>query len=75
MTASCRRRSRRSATPRPPRCKIIVAINKIDLPGANIDKVKGQLQEKGSSPEDWGGDVICARSPRLKGTGIDTSSR
>src|SRR5438067_8596325 len=37
--------------------KIIVAITKIDAPGANVDKVKGQLQEKGLAPEDWGGDT------------------
>src|SRR5205809_2653567 len=36
-----------------PRVKIMVAINKIDLPSANIDKVKKQLQESGLTPEDW----------------------
>jgi len=50
---------------------IIVAINKIDLPGANIDKVKGQLQDKGLVAEDWGGDVIMCPVSALKGTGID----
>jgi translation initiation factor IF-2 len=50
---------------------IIVAINKIDLASANIDKVKGQLQEKGLVPEDWGGDVIMCPVSALKGTGID----
>jgi small GTP-binding protein len=38
--------------------KILVAINKIDLPGANIDRVKKQLQERDLSPEDWGGETI-----------------
>ena len=37
---------------------IVVAITKTDVPGANVDKVKGQLQEKGLMPEDWGGDVV-----------------
>jgi translation initiation factor IF-2 len=50
---------------------IIVAINKIDLASANVDKVKGQLQEKGLVPEDWGGDVIMCPVSALKGTGID----
>jgi len=51
--------------------KIIVAITKIDLPGANIDRVKGQLQEKGLVPEDWGGDVIVCPVSAVKGQGID----
>jgi translation initiation factor IF-2 len=50
---------------------IIVAINKIDLPGANVDRVKGQLQEKGLTPEDWGGETICCPVSATKGTGID----
>jgi translation initiation factor IF-2 len=50
---------------------IMVAINKIDLPGANIDKVKGQLQEHGLQPEDWGGETICCEVSATKGTGID----
>jgi translation initiation factor IF-2 len=50
---------------------IVVAINKVDLPSANIDRVKGQLQEKGLTPEDWGGDIICCPVSATKGTGID----
>ncbi|MBN2557371.1 MAG: translation initiation factor IF-2 [Clostridia bacterium] len=38
---------------------IIVAINKIDLPAANPDRVKQELTEYGVVPEEWGGDVIC----------------
>ncbi len=38
---------------------IIVAINKIDLPDSNIDKVKQELTEYGLVPEEWGGDTIC----------------
>lgn len=37
---------------------IIVAVNKCDLPAANPDRVKKQLQEQGLSPESWGGDTI-----------------
>ena len=50
---------------------IIVAINKIDLPSANIDRVKTQLQDKGLTPEDWGGETICVPVSATKGTGID----
>ena len=51
--------------------KIIVAITKIDLPGANIDRVKGQLQEKGLAPDDWGGDTTVCPVSAIKGQGID----
>ena len=54
-----------------PHVKIMVAINKIDLPGANIDRVKKQLQEKGLMPEDWGGETIVCEVSATKGTGID----
>jgi translation initiation factor IF-2 len=50
---------------------IIVAINKIDLPSANIDRAKTQLQERGLTPEDWGGETICCPVSATKGTGID----
>lgn len=50
---------------------IIVAINKIDLQSANPDKVKMQLQEKGLTPEDWGGETICCPVSAVKGTGVD----
>jgi translation initiation factor IF-2 len=50
---------------------IIVAINKIDLPSANIDRVKTQLQDKDLTPEDWGGETICVPVSATKGTGID----
>ncbi len=52
--------------------QIIVAITKIDAPGANVDKVKGQLQEKGLSPEDWGGDTIVVPVSALKNQGVDS---
>jgi translation initiation factor IF-2 len=50
---------------------ILVAINKIDLVSANVDRVKTQLQEKGLTPEDWGGDTICVPVSATKKTGID----
>jgi translation initiation factor IF-2 len=54
-----------------PHVKIVVAINKIDLPGANIDKVKKQLQEHELTPEDWGGETIVVPVSATKGQGID----
>ncbi len=50
---------------------IIVAVNKIDLPAANLDRVKGQLQERGLQPEDWGGETIVCPVSATKGTGVD----
>ncbi|MEY2547316.1 MAG: translation initiation factor [Verrucomicrobiota bacterium] len=54
-----------------PHVKIMVAINKIDLPGANIDKVKKQLQDLELTPEDWGGETIVVPVSATKGQGID----
>jgi len=50
---------------------IMVAINKMDLPGANPDKVKKQLQAIGLAPEEWGGSVICVEVSALTGKNID----
>ena len=50
---------------------IVVAINKIDSKGANIDRVKQQMQEKGIAPEDWGGETIAVEVSALNGTNID----
>lgn len=49
---------------------IIVAINKIDKPGANPDKVKKDLADNGILVEDWGGDVISANVSAKTGKGI-----
>jgi len=54
-----------------PHVEIMVAINKVDLPSANIDKVKKQLQERDLSPEDWGGKTIVCEVSATRGTGID----
>ena len=50
---------------------IIVAVNKIDRPDADPDRVKRQLAERDLLVEDWGGDVIAVPVSALKGEGID----
>ena len=50
--------------------EIIVAINKIDKEGANIDYVKQGLAEQGLIPEDWGGSTICVPVSARTGEGI-----
>lgn len=50
---------------------IIVAINKMDRPGANPDRVKQQLSDHGLIPEDWGGDTIMVPVSAHKKTGIN----
>ena len=50
---------------------IIVAVNKIDKPDANPDKILQQLTEHGLVPEEWGGDTVCVKVSALQGTGID----
>ncbi len=50
---------------------IIVAINKIDKPGANPDKVMTELAEYGLTPDTWGGDTIFTKISAKTGEGID----
>ena len=50
---------------------IIVAINKIDKPDANIENIKSQLSENELTPDDWGGNTSCVPVSALDGTGID----
>jgi len=50
---------------------IIVAMNKIDKPNANIDRVKQQLSEIGLVPDDWGGDTVYVPVSGVTGEGID----
>jgi translation initiation factor IF-2 len=52
--------------------KIIVAVNKIDKPGANPETVKRQLTDLGLMPEDWGGQTVFVEVSAKKKTGIDT---
>ena len=50
---------------------IIVAINKIDKPGADPDRVKQELTQYELVPEEWGGDTICVPVSVVKGTGVN----
>ena len=50
---------------------IVVAINKVDLDGADIDKVKGDLAAKDLTPDDWGGNIQMVPISALKGDGVD----
>ena len=50
---------------------IIVAINKMDLQGADAEKVKGDLGAKDLVPEDWGGNVQMIPVSALNGEGVD----
>lgn len=49
---------------------VVVAINKVDAKGANIDRVKQQLQQRGITSEDWGGETLVAPVSALKGDGM-----
>ena len=50
---------------------IIVAVNKMDKPNINIDRVFTELMEHGVQPEEWGGDVQFAKVSALQGTGLE----
>ena len=51
--------------------QIVVAINKCDAKGANVDRVKQQMQQRGITSEDWGGSVLCEAVSALKGTNME----
>ncbi|MFH1711618.1 MAG: translation initiation factor IF-2, partial [Patescibacteria group bacterium] len=50
----------------------VVAINKIDVAGANVEKILSQLSEHGLVPEDWGGDTVCVPVSAKTGENIET---
>ncbi len=50
---------------------IVCAINKVDAKGANLDRVKQQMQQRGITPEDWGGETITNAVSALKGSGMN----
>ncbi len=51
---------------------LIVAVNKMDVKGANLDQVKTQMQQRNIAPEDWGGETITVPVSAIKGQGIDS---
>ncbi|MDH3512172.1 MAG: translation initiation factor IF-2 [Gammaproteobacteria bacterium] len=50
---------------------LVVAINKIDKPDADPDRVRNELSAKGVAPEDWGGDTLFVNVSAVTGEGID----
>ncbi|MFH1220726.1 MAG: translation initiation factor IF-2 [Candidatus Eisenbacteria bacterium] len=50
---------------------IIVAINKIDLPDANVDRIKQELASNGLTPDDWGGNVLMVPVSAKRGDGVE----
>lgn len=51
--------------------QIVVAINKVDRPNANIERVMEELSQNGLQPEAWGGDTVTVPVSALRGTGVD----
>ena len=49
---------------------LMVAVNKMDVKGANLDRVKQQMQEHNIAPEDWGGETVTVPVAAIKGQGI-----
>jgi translation initiation factor IF-2 len=55
----------------PDKFALLVAVNKMDVKGANLDQVKAQMQQRNIAPEDWGGETVTVPVSAIKGTGID----
>ncbi len=51
---------------------VIVAANKMDKPGANLDLIRGQMAENGLQPEEWGGNTVLVPVSAHTGLGMDT---
>jgi len=49
---------------------LMVAVNKMDVKGANLDRVKQQMQERSIAPEDWGGETVTVPVAAIKSQGI-----
>ena len=52
-------------------CPIIVAVNKIDKPNVNFDKIMNGMADLGLTPEEWGGDTIFVKVSALTGEGVN----
>ncbi len=50
---------------------LLVAVNKMDVKGANLDQVKAQMQQRNIAPEDWGGETVTVPVSAIKGTGVN----
>ncbi|MCX6364636.1 MAG: translation initiation factor IF-2, partial [Actinobacteria bacterium] len=50
---------------------VVIVVNKIDKPEANVDRLKQQLSEHGIIPEDWGGDTVFVEASAKKRIGLD----
>ncbi|MCU7649087.1 translation initiation factor IF-2 [Pseudomonas piscis] len=50
---------------------LVVAVNKIDKPGADLDRIRSELAAHGVTPEDWGGDTPFVPVSAKMGTGVD----
>ena len=55
----------------PEKFALIVAVNKMDVKGANLDQVKAQMQQRGIAPEDWGGETVTVPVAAIKGQGVN----
>jgi len=49
---------------------LMVAVNKMDVKGANLEQVKAMMQQRNIAPEDWGGETVTCPVSAIKGTGI-----
>ncbi len=67
----CRRRLKRLIMQKAAGVEIIVAVNKMDKPSANIDRVKQELTEYELIPEDWGGSTIFVPVSAKTGEGLE----
>jgi translation initiation factor IF-2 len=50
---------------------LLVAVNKMDVKGANLEQVKAQMQQRNIAPEDWGGETVTVPVSAIKGTGVN----